>query len=886
MPKNLGPNVVAYLDPTSRSFETTSFMSGRAVLGEELNLLQDALQQAGKQRRTGIPSGWLSSDVLASSTSELFVPNATANTLGLTSLAALVNDWQVPVMYAGTSSVANVVTLSAPPSAVGSRRTDLVILEVWRRLLGPSPSTDGKSPSGRIWRNGNVNIATADDATLNLTDDILGVNMADGSSNRVQIQYRLRVISGVDLATYAMGMNDPVVVAHSVPASALAPNGVATTFTFTNQSGAADPGLWRAGDGNPANALGTVDGYVYALPLCAVFRRNSAPFNRDSNQNGGGLSPAASGRPDGRFSNIIVESDILDLRQTISQSGWDLQELLTKNFNYLLDNVLTTEHGVTPLGGGVAGHTVLWADEIGSTDNPGPNLIRNFDAICRRFSDRPVVEEVVLRYTIADQLPADVTQWNPSGHVVINPTSLPIYPYANVNLGAVAPSNTSFLDVTKIAFVWNGSATVTDSDTALYGFSDLGGVTLPVVACSNRVSNFGAVPLAVAEVRNGVEGFEGYYGHLGPNMDMYIHVLVSYPSGQGLTKTPTGSFGAASIVNEVPANLPATTPYNYSALETSSFDAAHRELNLTYRTNSRTFDQRVTGVSGTSFILYCPERIANVPTITNVATGATYVGVVTVSEDGHTVALTNLSTSWSNSTALVGNAQLRLTYQAVRAIPSNGLQFTLWYETRTPQTLKDSLLGSTLQVIPRYVSPSLYCLVSGSGSMDESYPFPQQYVQMPGVWPSSAGSFSGDHTLDGAGGISVSNFSANTGFIQLPTLIPAVPLPQALTLSRDPGDVDIEGRAFFKGVVGSYLPSAFSQPLSDPKKHRNCLPMICELAADGAIGPKGTLVLVVLSRWAESDEKNYVGFDSSQATNTTSASVYRLKGNPLANRRV
>jgi hypothetical protein len=27
------------------------------------------------------------------------------------------------------------------------------------------------------------------------------------------------------------------------------------------------------------NALGTVDGYVYAIPICAVFRRNSMPWN-------------------------------------------------------------------------------------------------------------------------------------------------------------------------------------------------------------------------------------------------------------------------------------------------------------------------------------------------------------------------------------------------------------------------------------------------------------------------------------------------------------------------------------------------------------------------------------------------------------------------------
>jgi hypothetical protein len=229
--------------------------------------------------------------------------------------------------------------------------------------------------------------------------------------------------------------------------------------------------------------------------------------------------------------------------------------------------------------------------------------------------------------------------------------------------------------------------------------------------------------------------------------------------------------------------------------------------------------------------------------------------------------------------------QVDVAFQAIRPIPINSVQFTIWYETRAAQTTRAALLGTSLTVIPRYIAPYLYTLVTGSGSLDEGYPFPQQYVQSPGVYPSSGGSFSGDHALDGTGVVSISNFSALTGFLQVSTLIPAVPEPQLLTFLRDSGDIDAERRSYFKEVPAGYIPSAFGQPLSDSKRHKNVLPMIAELAADGAIGPKGTLLIVLLSRWSEFDADNFVGFDPDLSVNFTTASVYRLKGNPLSARR-
>jgi hypothetical protein len=897
MAKDYGPNVSGFLDPDLRAYETTVYQASKPVLDKELNLVQDLAQASNRAVRTGVPSGWLSPGVVDSSdaTGDIYTASSVANEYEFPALSALVNDWQVLVRYTNSSTDSNKIDLGAGPSGVGAKRTDLVFLEVWRKLVSASPDTDGKSPSGRIWRNGNVKIAPADDLTLNPADEILDVAVGSETTKRVQIQYRVRVFQGVNLDSYPQAIDDPTVFAHTVPPDALTPDGVATAFNYANQSAAGDGGLYVAGDGNPANGLGTVDGYMYAIPLVAVFRRNVEAFDRDNNMNGGVATPGPSDRPDGLFHDIVAARDLMDLRFTISQTGWDYQELLSKNVNFLFDNQLRTEQYTSGQGGGSVGHTTIWADEIGSIDNPGPELIRDFDAVSRSFTDRPTLETVWLKYSPADQNGGG-PNWTSGDFVSIDPTNLPIHPYANSNLASVAPSNISIVDVLNAVFVWDGVSATVRGNVVCGPLDDREGTGYyaDYSFLARSVTGLGTVPVGPVTFVIGAH-MPGV-----PDMDMYVQVVVAYPGGNGgnmsggLTKTPTGEFGTASFVNETPAQLPAASPYYYDTMSVQAFDAPHREVNLTYQTLSQTFsqgfwDQDLSAdgsFPSTIRVLFVPDRVDSVSSITNVDTGETYQGTVTISDDGHWVFVTNDVADWSGGTPASQDDTIDIEYVGVRPIPDNNIQYTLWYEVRAPQTTRDALLGTTLTVIPRFTSPHLYCLVSGSSSLDEAYPFPQQYVQSPGVYPSSGGTFDGDHELDGTGTISVSNFDAASGFIQVPTLIPAVPEPQNLVLLRDLGDIDAEGRSFFKEVPAGYIPSAFGQPLSDPKKHKNCLPLICELAEDGPIGPKGTLLLVMFARWAEFDPENAVSFDTDLAQNFTSASVYRLKGNPLNNRRI
>ena len=314
--KNFGPAVSGYLNPTGRNWETTVFQAGKPVLDKELNLQQDIDGgQAETDLITEMPSGWLGTNFLtASNAAPFFVFNAASLKFQvLQGLTAHVNGWLLNITHTGVINT-NTLTLSAGPTGNASTRTDIVVLEVWRRLLSASPSTIGKSATGRIWQNGNVVTDPAHDSSLNFPDDIEDTNVGTETTKRVQIQYRLRVINGVDLFAHPYGMDDPAVVANTVPASAGAPNGTPTSYSYVNQSPNGDAGLWLAGDGNPSNALGTVDGYMYAIPLVGIFRRNVTAWDRILNANGGVATPGPSTRPDGYYTDVIEVRDLVDLR--------------------------------------------------------------------------------------------------------------------------------------------------------------------------------------------------------------------------------------------------------------------------------------------------------------------------------------------------------------------------------------------------------------------------------------------------------------------------------------------------------------------------------------------------------------------------------------------
>ena len=866
--KNLGSLVSGYLDPEGRNWETAVYQSGKPVLDKELNLSTDLANDRTRITKVrSLPSGWLNQDAVDSSeaVSAIFTDSIVSNEFRTPQdLIAHVNGWTIRVSNTNAND-SNRLDLGASPTGAGARRTDLVILEVWRRLIEVAPSTDGKSPAGRIWWRGNVKVASADDLTLNYDDDLQDATLGSESTKRVQVQYRLRVIQGIDIFAYPYGMNDSGVVAHTVPASALAPDGVSTAFAYTNQSANGDPGLWLAGDGIPTNGLGTVDGYMYAIPLCAVFRRNDVAFDRNSNHNGGVAYGGSSDRPDSLFYDIVASRDVFDLRSTVSPTGWNYQELLEKNFNFLCDNSLRTEVGSSLIGGTSDGCAMLTAVEIGLSnsnggdgvvtgDTPGADFIGEFDGVRREFSDAPVMEVVWLRYTPSD-LGLGATWPTTDTTVTINTSNLRVYKHPTLDWGAHAPSNSSIMEVLTVWFEGETNGALTD-------FSR-----------ESVVRNVGVVPAASFDLRLNMSGSGA------TTQVLFLQVVIMYPPGRGTTRSPTVDYGSAGV--EV--NNPVSLPTDYGSDYTTVLDLAHRAVRYEYLTSAvdleTVYNSNLVNViqgltSGEDLYLY--DRVESVNSIT--LNSAPYVGTVSIVPgwDNHVIKLD--PGTLSNQDEVVVNCQV------YRPMQQSGVQLTFYHEAVVPQTGRSSLIGTSLRVIPRYVSPYLYVMTSGPGSEGEAYPFPSQTAQTGGVYPSSSASYGGDHELRTGPTIALKDFSADTGFARVLANVPMVSNPQSLTLERVGGDVDVEGRSYFKSVPVGYAPAAMGQSLDYPVPHRVIQPMIAELAEDSIFGPRGMLILVTIQRWAPADKENRVGFDSTLATNTTSASVYRIKGNLLNGR--
>lgn len=847
MTKNLGPSVSGYDEPAGRAWETTVFQAGKEVLDRELNLGQDInISVTQSALRSSICSGFLSKHSVRSSdpTAEIFGATSVANTLNMsTPLLAHVNGWLINVRdtNGNASNGANVLNLGVGPSGVGSKRTDLVILEVWRRLISAAPDTTGKSASGRIFQNGNVKISAADDLTLNFLDDILDGSIGAETTKRVQIQYRLRVISGVDLFSAPYGLS-PSVTANTVPANAATPDGavpaVPLNYTYLNQSANGDPGLWRAGDGNPANELGTVDGYMYAIPVTAVFRRNSDPFDRIVNQNGGVVAPTTSDRPDGLHSDIIDAKDLFDLRLCVSLTGWSLNEVLEKNVQYLLDNTLRTEIVDTSLdgGGGSHGTEVLRVNEIGGPSTAAGALIGQFDAVRRHFSDRPTMEvtTVVLNPT---------GSWNDGESVVINPTQLTVYPHASYNWAALAPAKAQFVDVVGLRWVsttnTNQCLSAVDYVASISGLASdpVGPVTI----------QFGTLPVGLTTEK------------------LYVDLLVSYPGGQGLTHTPTESFGSASV-SIIGANPSGASPVSFASLTNTSLDFPHREVNVEYATGNLTWTLKAE--LDNPQIVHLPER-AN--TIVSVTVNAAPAGSFTLSASGRVITI---------GSAVSAGQTIVITYTAIRPMTHIGTpKVAVYYKAAAMQTAREGLLTNSLSVLPRVFGQQLITITAGSGSQGESYPYPVAYLQTGGTFPSLIGTYSGDSDLVGGVEIQLHDFEAQTGLLNLPVYVPMAPKPDSLVFQRNPGDADLEKRTYYnRAAPGSYLPNAYAQNLASPDRHKNVYVVLAELGADSLLGMKGQLVMLVFSRYAKLDGQNSVFFDPDLNVCTTTMSVVRVKG--------
>lgn len=296
MSEDFGNGVSRTLSAAQRQFQQVVWQAYKPPLDSELNLGQQIdTEKLANLIRAEMHSGFLldpfaaDRDFLTSDAwSNWFKFGRADSNEEAPSIWANVNGWIIPVTGTDVADgdTSNRLNLFPPPGS--DSRIDLIFLEVWRAQVAPTPSTVNKPSASTLYKYGNVEFGGT-----NLADDLEDPAIGIETTERVQIQYRIRVVGrgtglgqSVDLATYPDGLDDPNVLAQGASAAPVA------GFAFQNmRETLGDPGLWRSGNGDPMSALGTVDGYVYAIPICAVFRRNSASFvartnGGNANQNG------------------------------------------------------------------------------------------------------------------------------------------------------------------------------------------------------------------------------------------------------------------------------------------------------------------------------------------------------------------------------------------------------------------------------------------------------------------------------------------------------------------------------------------------------------------------------------------------------------------------
>lgn len=193
-------------------------------------------------------------------------------------------------------------------------------------------------------------------ASKNLRNDSVHPDIRRETTARTQVQYRIRVVDGVDINSHRdAGLGSDYIFSQGPSASVLAAGG----YPFTNMGEeTGDYGLWRA------TCRNTVDGFSYAIPMFLVTRRNSSAYNASTNINGTSIDSLGAIRPDGLTFEDIIETDVLDIRRKTGPI--DLLAVKSDAVEKLLKGELRTSVKKDTSKGGQVGSLLTYVD---TTDN-------------------------------------------------------------------------------------------------------------------------------------------------------------------------------------------------------------------------------------------------------------------------------------------------------------------------------------------------------------------------------------------------------------------------------------------------------------------------------------------------------------------------------------
>ena len=801
-----------------------------------------------------------------------------------------------------------------------------------------------KPTQDTLYRHGNV-LAPAG---VNLPDDIADPVIKAETTKRVQVQYRIRKTGqseDVNFKTEPDGFSNANVLAQGgqaapvatypfVPADSttISANSDATAYDIT------DDGLWIAGDGSSASAtaLGTVDGYVYAIPMMFVFRRNDASgtggFDPANNTNGalasthggfvnthlqGGTGVAIpaneSDRPDGYFHDVIEETDILDLRRQVIPGGLDMQAELRHQMQLLLDNSLGTwaidgaDKQDLGSGSGDVSWRFLVCNEVGRNDTTRGETIGEFDHVRRRFGDQPVVEKLMLELYPGDTPATNpgkyVTQaspgyagWAEDDEITIDFVNLNASTTGNWNgpttsadtVFTSAPAGTMITDVRAWHDDGDYNAPLTVRDVLFKTVVGMGTPTLKLTLDDNPQVVTGGIPGPPYLMVDPIGGSDQ-----GSPRRIFVEVEVTYPLGEGATDTPdetltpdsAWTFGALDEVDVT------QRPADAEQLMPVRFREPKREIHLEYVANDIAGWGAGTPITDTivsddPLTLYFPRRVfgsaALLTGVTDQVDALPRSIDVSATEYGSSSRLVALNPAGPNGPLSgAGNTLCQVTYFAQDAIPNYGggigYQLAAYFRSEAPQTVGTKAgvtsLPDPLTIRPLVMSKDLWTGTVGSGSADIPYPYDVPMDQI-ACNDNGGGTFTGEWYFAATAQISVDDFNAETGLLNLHAMLP-VDGTTEFTFSS--ADKDAEFRAMYKiSDPSAYRPTVFAQAMSNVTRHKVWAPFLATATADDGLWRKGEVLLVVISRFAELDDENTVRFVDTD--NRTCAAIYRTRG--------
>lgn len=197
-----------------------------------------------------------------------------------------------------------------------------------------------------------------------LNNDIIDDRIGDETSRRVALRHKIRVVKDVDFKKWSngFGYNETTKEQSRIYAQGPLNNHIADSnyifmsaanSTFKGTTFYGDHSLYVAGRANyndetGENKLnkqyGVLEGFIFAVPLFAVKRRNQTSYSL-SNPNGAVEyvdKTSVSDRPDGLFNNLIDEKDFMDLRKSISFGHVNTSKMLDSNLKKLMTGELNT----------------------------------------------------------------------------------------------------------------------------------------------------------------------------------------------------------------------------------------------------------------------------------------------------------------------------------------------------------------------------------------------------------------------------------------------------------------------------------------------------------------------------------------------------------------